>query len=330
LHLEPLEARELLSAAPVAPPSGHGQGPVAAVMQNARTDQIPTLTDSSPDAHGAAAEKPSASGPTAAPSPQAPPSQPYMAAASDTATADPTPESDERPASGGAATPDSSSSVYPAKAAADEGQRSQAAASATDAAPPTPRLAPGPNIRDAVTASGPQLAGNAVVVAPPVGPSAPPAAASGNVVLLTGPRHPPEPVVAAAGPAPSPRQQPAAAIPPEALAEVHREVLLAQEDEGPARAVPPLGSLLTDTLRIDLAALARSADEFLARLESLVQDVAAAPLVLRLGQLLPVAAAVAALEVARRQVATPERGAAGDARWAPFPVLAVLPPEEQP
>jgi hypothetical protein len=94
--------------------------------------------------------------------------------------------------------------------------------------------------------------------------------------------------------------------------------------------VPPPGNLLTDALRIDLAALARSADEFFARLEGLAQDVARSPAVLRLSQYLAVAAAVAALEFARRRATASEAGAAGDPRWAPYPVLAVLPPEEEP
>jgi hypothetical protein len=98
--------------------------------------------------------------------------------------------------------------------------------------------------------------------------------------------------------------------------------------------VPLLGSLLAGPSGIDLPGLERAADEFFSRLKGLAGGVAASPVVHRLTPWLVAAAAFGVIEFARRRArpAGPCGPACGDGEapnWAPSPVLAVLPPEEE-
>jgi hypothetical protein len=102
----------------------------------------------------------------------------------------------------------------------------------------------------------------------------------------------------------------------------------------PSALVPQIESLLAGALPIDLAGLEQAANGFLGRLERLAQDMTGSPVGLELTQWLVVtAAAVGAAEVIRGWTRPPRprssaRGASEDQSWAPFPVLAVLPPED--
>jgi hypothetical protein len=138
-------------------------------------------------------------------------------------------------------------------------------------------------------------------------------------------------------PVPSPRQGPApdsdqAALP--ALSWSAPESAPGEELEAhpntPAEAVAelplflPTDRLLVGPLPSDLPALQRAAEEFFARLEALADDVAASPASPGLAPLLVVATVAAgAIEFARRRAFRPE------GRWAPSPVFAVLPPEDE-
>jgi uncharacterized protein (TIGR03118 family) len=101
----------------------------------------------------------------------------------------------------------------------------------------------------------------------------------------------------------------------------------------PVQPAPRLGSLLGGALVIDLANIKGAVDGFFARLEDLA-EMAASPDTMRLVHwLLAGVTATGAFEFARRKTMsssgrTPDDQ--DDPLWAPFPVLAVLPPEDQP
>jgi uncharacterized protein (TIGR03118 family) len=100
----------------------------------------------------------------------------------------------------------------------------------------------------------------------------------------------------------------------------------------PPQPAPRLGNLLGGALVVDLANLKGAVDNFFARLEDLAETMAASPDTIRLVHWLLVGAtATGAFEFARRKTAAPLGRISGDEDdplWAPFPVLAVLPPED--
>jgi hypothetical protein len=107
-------------------------------------------------------------------------------------------------------------------------------------------------------------------------------------------------------------------------------------DGEPTRVTAQLGTLLAGALPIDLPTLERAAVKVLARLEGLAEGIAAAPATLSLTQWLVAVAAVVVFEFARRRAKPLElsgsvRGDGGRVpSWAPFPILAMLPPEDEP
>jgi uncharacterized protein (TIGR03118 family) len=100
----------------------------------------------------------------------------------------------------------------------------------------------------------------------------------------------------------------------------------------PAQPAPRLGSLLGGALVVDLANLKGAVDNFFARLEDLAETMAVSPDTIRLVHwLLAGVTATGAFEFARRKTVAPPGRTSGDQDdplWAPFPVLAVLPPED--
>jgi hypothetical protein len=92
-----------------------------------------------------------------------------------------------------------------------------------------------------------------------------------------------------------------------------------------------VGGLVLGPWAVDLAALEKAADEFFARLEGLAEDMAATGLP-RLAPWLLAAALLAGAVALGRRRRTPSQGeesGGGVPTWAPFPVLAVLPTEEE-
>jgi hypothetical protein len=101
----------------------------------------------------------------------------------------------------------------------------------------------------------------------------------------------------------------------------------------PAFPAPQLETLVTGAVPIDLAALQQAANAFFARLEGLAEEVTGKPVSLPWTRWLVLTVmAVGAYEFFRVWVrpaaASRSSGADGDASWAPFPVLAVIPPED--
>jgi hypothetical protein len=102
----------------------------------------------------------------------------------------------------------------------------------------------------------------------------------------------------------------------------------------PTPPAPQLQTLLAGAVPVDLAGLEQAANAFLGRLERLAQEMTASPVGLKLTQWLVVtAAAVGVCEFIRGWTKpsgplSSARGGSEDQSWAPFPVLAVLPPED--
>jgi hypothetical protein len=99
---------------------------------------------------------------------------------------------------------------------------------------------------------------------------------------------------------------------------------------------PQRGNLLFGPLSVNLPALQRTVDAFFARLEGLARDMATLEAPRLFGWLVAAAVAAGALDFTRRRLRPPQedpRGPAdarGDPSWAPYPVLAFLPPESLP
>jgi hypothetical protein len=102
----------------------------------------------------------------------------------------------------------------------------------------------------------------------------------------------------------------------------------------PVRPLPQLASLLAGAIPIDLANLQGAVDSFFARLEGLANDMTRSPETLRLIHwLLAGATTTGVFEFIRANIeasARPTPGDVDDDLWAPFPVLALVPPEDQP
>jgi hypothetical protein len=123
--------------------------------------------------------------------------------------------------------------------------------------------------------------------------------------------------------------------PPDAAGEERAETSAARLFSDPSALLPQRGDLLPGTLPVDLPTLERAVVGFFARLENLAEDVAAWPATQTLAQwLVAGATAAGAFEFARRRLharssgPVREDGEAGP-NWAPFPILAVLPPEDE-
>jgi hypothetical protein len=128
-------------------------------------------------------------------------------------------------------------------------------------------------------------------------------------------------------------EQATAEIALDGLVEADGAIALAPAAAELPAAGPHQGSLLFGPLSIDVAALQRNADAFFTHLAGLARDVAGSDATRLFWWLLAAAVAAGTLEVARRRLALPPESPPisaderGDLRWAPFPVLAVLPPE---
>jgi hypothetical protein len=114
---------------------------------------------------------------------------------------------------------------------------------------------------------------------------------------------------------------------PDAVAE-GPQVSAASEGSVLTTLAPQVSGLFYSAVALDLEAIEGAVDAFFARLDGLADSVAATGAPRLFPWLLAAVLAVGAWEVVRRRSSLSPPDAADGPSWAPFPVLAVLAPED--